>query len=110
VGLIAVPELTPLGEQTPPRELAAADRSVIELVLKTTRPTLTITGPQRLPQARTNVRWTNSLAVPIREGAHIVGVVYATRNSTEPFTDEDLHWLTAYASTATPIFSQNRRA
>jgi dolichol-phosphate mannosyltransferase len=33
-----------------------------------------------------------------------VGVVYATRNSTEQFTEEDLHWLTAYASTSGPIF------
>jgi dolichol-phosphate mannosyltransferase len=106
VGLIAVPELIPLGERKP-RELPAADRSVIELVVKTTQPTLTVTGPRRFPQARTNARWTNSLAVPILdEGGHTVGVVYATRNSTEPFTDEDLHWLTAYASTAGPIFTR----
>jgi dolichol-phosphate mannosyltransferase len=81
---------------------------VIELVLKTTQPTLTVIGPRRLPQARTNARWTNSLAVPILEGADTVGVVYATRNSTEPFTDEDLHWLTAYAGTAGPIFARTR--
>src|ERR671932_762255 len=79
VGLIEVPELDPLGEQIP-RELTAADRSVIELVARTTQPTLTVTGPRRLPQARTNTRWTNSLAVPILEGDHTVGVVYATRN------------------------------
>jgi len=107
VGLIEVPELIPLGERTPPRELPAADRNVIELVVKTTQPTLTVTGPRRFPQARTNARWTNSLAVPILdESGHTVGVVYATRNSTEPFTDEDLHWLTAYASTAGPIFTR----
>jgi dolichol-phosphate mannosyltransferase len=105
VGLIEVPELVPLGERTP-RELTAADRSVVELVVKTTQPTLTVTGPRRLPQARTNTRWTNSLAVPILKGEHTVGVVYATRNSTEPFTDEDLHWLTAYASTAGAIFAR----
>ena len=107
VGLIEVPKLDPLGEQIP-RELTAADRSVIELVARTTQPTLTVTGPRRLPQARTNTRWTNSLAVPILEGDHTVGVVYATRNSTEPFTDEDLHRLTAYTSTAGPIFARKK--
>jgi len=64
-----------------------------------------VTGPRRLPQARTNARHTNSLAVPIFEEEHTVGVVYATRHSTEPFTEEDLHWLTAYTSTAAEIFS-----
>jgi dolichol-phosphate mannosyltransferase len=107
VGLIEVPELDPLGEHSP-REIPAADRSVIELVAKTTQPTLTVTGPRRLPQARTNTRWTNSLAVPILEGDHTVGVVYATRSSTEPFSDEDLHWLTSYTSTAGPIFSRRK--
>src|SRR5918997_527494 len=109
VGLIGVPELAPLGERTP-RELTPTDRSVVELVLRTAQPTLTVTGPQRLPQARTNARWTNSLAVPILEHGDTVGVVYATRNSTEPFTDEDLHWLTAYASTASPIFIRDQKA
>src|SRR3712207_6383969 len=107
VGLIKVPELVPLGEHTP-RHLTPSDHSAIELVLKTTQPTLTITGPRRLPQARTNARFTNSLAVPITHEAYPVGVVYATRNSTEPFNDEDLHWLTAYASTAAPLFARNR--
>src|SRR5918995_2262780 len=107
VALIGVPELTPLGEPAP-RELTAADRSVIELVVKTTHPTLTVTGPRRLPQARTNARFTNSLAVPISHQTHPVGVVYATRNSTEPFNDEDLRWLTAYASTAGSLFTRNR--
>src|SRR5215210_4296332 len=106
VGLIVVPGLTPLGE---PHRLTTADRSVIELVVNTTQPTLTVTGPRRLPQARTNARWTNSLAVPILQNERAVGVVYATRNSTEPFTDEDLHWLTAYASTAGPIFSRYQK-
>jgi dolichol-phosphate mannosyltransferase len=108
VGLIELPDLVPLGEHTP-RELPAAERSVIELVAKTSQPTLTVTGPRRLPQARTNARWTNSLAVPILEEEHAVGVVYATRNSTEPFTEDDLHWLTAYASTASPVFSRARK-
>jgi dolichol-phosphate mannosyltransferase len=103
VGLIRVPDLTLLGEHSP-RELSASDRSVIDLVVKTTHPTLTVTGPRRLPQARTNARWTNSLAVPILQDENAVGVVYATRTSTEPFTEEDLHWLTAYTSTASRIF------
>src|ERR687893_776456 len=103
VALIRVPDLTPLGEHSP-RDLTASDRSVIDLVVKTTHPTLTVTGPRRLPQARTNTRWTNYLAVPIVNDGHTLGVVYATRKSTEPFTEEDLNWLTAYTSTAARIF------
>jgi dolichol-phosphate mannosyltransferase len=103
VGLIRLPDLTPLGGHSP-RDLTSSDLSVIDLVIKTTHPTLTVTGPRRLPQARTNARWTNSLAVPILHDEHAVGVVYATRNSTEPFTEEDLHWLTAYTSTAVGLF------
>jgi dolichol-phosphate mannosyltransferase len=109
VGLIGVPDLTPLHGPAP-HHLTDADRGVISLVLETAQPTLTVTGPRRLPQARTNARWTNSLAVPITHHDHPVGVVYATRNSTEPFNDEDLHWLTAYASTAGPLFAQDRTA
>jgi dolichol-phosphate mannosyltransferase len=104
VALIPVPDLTPLGEPTP-HELTTADRSVIDLVINTAHPTLTVTGPRRLPQARTNARHANSLAVPILDEERTVGVVYATRNSTEPFTEEDLHWLTAYTSTAAEIFA-----
>src|SRR5215216_6366090 len=103
VALIRIPDLTPLGEHSP-RDLSASDRSVIDLVVKTTSPTLTVTGPQRLPQARTNTRWSNCLAVPIFHDEHALGVVYATRKSTEPFTEEDLNWLTAYTSTAARIF------
>src|SRR5215211_4203345 len=103
VALIRVLDLTPLGEHST-RDLTASDRSVIDLVVKTTHPTLTVTGPRRLPQARTNARWTNSLAVPILHEDHTLGVVYATRTSTEPFTEDDLHWLTAYTSTAARIF------
>jgi hypothetical protein len=33
-----------------------------------------------------------------------VGVAYATRYTVEQFAEEDLHWLTAYATTAAPIF------
>jgi dolichol-phosphate mannosyltransferase len=104
VALIQVPTLTPLAEPTP-QELTTTDRSVVDLVIKTAHPTLTVTGPRRLPQARTNARHTNSLAVPILDVERIVGVVYATRNSTEPFTEEDLHWLTAYTSNAAEIFA-----
>jgi dolichol-phosphate mannosyltransferase len=103
VDLIRVPDLTSL-EELSPQELTASDRSVIDLVVQTTHPTLTVTGPRRLPQARTNARWTNSLAVPILDEERAVGVVYVSRNSTEPFTEEDLHWLTAYTSTAAEIF------
>ena len=108
VGLISAPELVPLSESMH-HQLTEADRGVIELVIKSAQPTLTVTGPRRLPQARTNARWTNTLAVPITHGTHPVGVVYATRNSTEPFTDEDLHWLTAYTSTAGPLFVARNR-
>jgi dolichol-phosphate mannosyltransferase len=101
--LVTTPDLSPLGGD--PGDLAAAERGVIRLVTETAQPTLTVTGPRRLPQARTNARWANSLAVPIIHGGHPVGVVYATRRSTEPFTEEDLHWLTAYTSTAAPVFS-----
>ncbi len=104
VALIQVPDLTLLGEPAP-QELTITDRSVIDLVIKTAQPTLTVTGPRRLPQARTNARHTNSLAVPILDVERISGVVYATRNSTEPFTEEDLHWLTAYTSNAAEIFT-----
>jgi dolichol-phosphate mannosyltransferase len=103
VALIRVPDLTPLGEHSP-QDLTASDLSVIDLVVKTNHPTLTVTGPRRLPQARTNARWTNSLAVPIINDDHALGVVYATRKSTEPFTEEDLNWLTAYTSTASRLF------
>ena len=104
VALIQVPDLKPPGEPAP-QELTITDRSVIDLVIKTAHPTLTVTGPRRLPQARTNARHTNSLAVPILDEERIVGVVYATRNSTEPLTEEDLHWLTAYTSNAAKIFT-----
>ncbi len=88
-----------------PRPLATADRSTIELVLRTSQPTLVVTGPHRLPQARINTRWRSSLAVPVfSDEDRPVGAVYATRNSIEQFTQEDLHWLTAYASASAPVF------
>ncbi len=99
--LIRTPEMTAVPESV---HLSAADRSLLELVMNSSQPTLTVTGPRRLPQARTNTRWTNSLAVPVSRKGRTAGIVYATRSSTEPFTEEDLHWLTAYVSTAGPIF------
>lgn len=101
--LIQLPDTMPVGAPSD-RPLTTADRAVVEMVARTNHPTLAVTGPRRLPQARTNTRWVNSLAVPVLRGERTAGVVYATRNSTEPFTEEDLHWLTAYASTAAPIF------
>src|ERR671911_463108 len=81
VGLISAPDLVPLSESMH-HQLTKADRDVISLVLNTAQPTLTVTGPRRLPQARTNARWKNSLTVPVLHDTHPVGVVYATRNST----------------------------
>jgi dolichol-phosphate mannosyltransferase len=109
VGFIRAEDLSPVAESTrvdtPTHPLTTDDKSAMELVLRTYQPTLMVTGPRRLPQARTNTRWTSSLAVPILDsGDHPVGIVYASRNSTEQFTEEDLHWLTAYASTSGPIF------
>ncbi len=101
VDLIRVPGLTSLGSLD---NLNASDRSIIEMVVSTCHPTLTVTGPRRLPQARTNTRWLNALAVPVLREGRTVGVVYATRYSTEPFTEEDLHWLTAYVSSAARVF------
>lgn len=103
VNLIHLPNFEALGEENP-HSLTEADRSIVEMVLTTAQPTLTVTGPRRLPQARTNARWLNSLAVPVFQDEQVVGVVYATRNSAEPFAEEDLHWLTSYADPAAPIF------
>ena len=83
--------------------LSPDDLGIIELAAKRAHPILTLTGPTR-PQPRTNTRWTNALAVPVLEEGRAVGVVYATRYSTEPFTEDDLQWLTAYSSTAAPLF------
>ena len=109
VGILRPGDLSPVAQSSAgpsggARPLTTADESAIGLVLRTFQPTLVVTGPRRLPQARTNTRWMNSLAVPVFDGERPVGVVYATRNSTEQFTQEDLHWLTAYASTSAPIF------
>jgi len=109
VGFIRAEDLSSVAESTrvdtPTHPLTTDDKSAMELVLRTYQPTLMVTGPRRLPQARTNTRWTSSLAVPIlASGDHPVGIVYASRYSTEQFTEEDLHWLTAYANTSGPIF------
>ena len=87
-----------------PRPLTAAYESNVDLVLRTVQPTLVVTGPRRLPQARTNARRASSLAVPVLRADRPVGVAYATRYAVEQFAEEDLHWLTAYATTAAPIF------
>jgi dolichol-phosphate mannosyltransferase len=105
VGLIRAGDLSYVAQlPAGSRPLTTADKSAIELVLRTSQPTLVVTGPRRLPQARTNTRWISSLAISVLDGEHLMGIVYATRNSTEQFTEEDLHWLTAYASTSGPIF------
>jgi dolichol-phosphate mannosyltransferase len=88
------------------RQLTNADRATVELALATSDPTLVVTGPRRVPQPRTNTRWSSSLAVPVLDGDQPIGVVYATRNLTEHFIEEDLQWLTAYASTSCHIFYQ----
>src|ERR687893_62624 len=60
--LVTAPDLLPLGGD--PGDLTAAERGVIRLVTKTAQPTLTVTGPRRLPQAPTNAPRTNSPPVP----------------------------------------------
>jgi len=94
------------GPTDPTRQLTDADRRTIEFALATSDPTLVATGPRRLPQPRTNARWGSSLVVPVFDGDHPVGVVYATRNLAEHFIEEDLHWLTAYTSASCHIFHQ----
>jgi len=109
VHLIRAPDLQTIAVSADPtvplpRPLTAADESNVELVLRTAQPTLLVTGPRRLPQARTNARRASSLAVPVLRADRPVGVAYATRYAVEQFAEEDLHWLTAYAATAAPIF------
>ena len=94
------------GPTDPTRQLTDADRRTIEFALATSEPTLVATGPRRLPQPRTNARWGSSLVVPVFDGDHPIGVVYATRNLAEHFIEEDLHWLTAYTGTACHVFYQ----
>ncbi|MGI8649641.1 MAG: GtrA family protein, partial [Rubrobacter sp.] len=100
VGVVSLPELSPLYASESADPLSVSEAGLVDLVSNTHQPTLTVTGPRRLPQARTNARWMNSLAVPISDAKGVTGVVYASRTSSEPFTEEDLHWLTAYTSTA----------
>ncbi|TCJ15129.1 glycosyltransferase [Rubrobacter taiwanensis] len=111
VNVIGVPDMNVLARSgVPHRTDSDLDRSVIELVIKTRQPSLVVTGPRRLPQARTNARWANSLAVPIVSEEEVVGVIYATRTSSEPFTEEDLHWLTARTAAAGPVFEPRKIA
>jgi dolichol-phosphate mannosyltransferase len=107
-GLSSAAQSSVVGPTDTTRKLTKADTTAIELALATSEPTLVATGPRRLPQPRTNARWSSSLAVPVLEGDQPIGVVYAARNLTEHFVEEDLHWLTAYASTSPHIFYQSR--
>jgi len=85
--------------------LSDNDLGAVELALKSGQPALVVTGPRRLPQARTNARWASALVVPVADpDGEPVGIVYAARTSTEQFTQEDLHWLTAYSATSAPVF------
>ena len=90
---------------SPEGRLTAEDRSVIERALKNEHPMLIVNGPRRLPQARTNARWENSLAVPVTLDNEVLGVFYATRRASARFSEEDLHWLTAYVKNAAPLFT-----
>src|SRR5215208_3891256 len=60
VGLVRAEDLSLVGQPssgiaaTPSRPLTTTDKGAIELVLRTSEPTLVVTGPRRLPQARTN--------------------------------------------------------
>src|SRR5215216_5940982 len=97
VNLIRAKDLSSVAQSSagvptdPTRQLTDADRRTIEFALATSDPTLVATGPRRLPQPRTNARWGSSLVVPVFDGDHPVGVVYATRNLAEHFIEEDLH-------------------
>ncbi|WP_119069145.1 glycosyltransferase [Rubrobacter indicoceani] len=105
-GIVALdPTVTPANPGFTSNSLSDAEAGLIGLVGATMQPTLAVTGPRRLPQARTNARWMNSLAVPVSDDRGVTGIVYASRTSSEPFTEEDLYWLTAYTSTARRIFS-----
>ncbi|WP_053057833.1 glycosyltransferase [Rubrobacter aplysinae] len=84
--------------------LTGADRSIAELALGNGQPMLVVNGPRRLPQARTNARWDNSLAVPVSLGNQVRGVFYVTRRASARFSEDDLHWLTAYVQDAGGIF------
>jgi dolichol-phosphate mannosyltransferase len=81
-----------------------ADQSIAGLALHNGQPMLLVNGPRRLPQARTNARWDNSLAVPVSLDDRIRGVFYVTRRRGERFSEDDLHWLTAYVQDAGRIF------
>ncbi len=104
VGIARSGDLAIVAQSSPKHSLNAVDEGGIRFALHALQPALFVTGPRRLPQARTNARWTNSLAVPLLDASlQAAGVLYATRSSTEPFTEEDLHWLTAYATGVAPL-------
>jgi dolichol-phosphate mannosyltransferase len=114
VGLIRAEDLSTVAQSSAgaptdaTRQHTEPDRTTIKFALATSEPTLVVTGHRRLPQPRTNTRWGSSLAVPVYDGDQPIGVLYATRNFTEHFIEEDLHWLTAYASTSCHIFYQSK--
>lgn len=106
---------TPKAPLAPPATAEALPddaRRAAEVVLHTGQPTLFVTGPRRLPQVRTNARWKSALIIPVPDSSSgdPVGVVYASRTSTEQFTQEDLHWLTAYMGSAGPLFGNQLSA
>ena len=90
--------------------LTDADRGIAELALRNGQPMLVVNGPRRLPQARTNARWDNSLAVPVSLGERTRGVFYATRRRGASFSEDDLHWLTAYVQGTGRIFEHRTGA
>lgn len=89
---------------SPAGRITDADRSIADLALRNEQPILIVNGPRRLPQARTNARWDNSLAVPVSLDGKTRGVIYASRRRGIRFSEDDLNWLTAYVKEAGGIF------
>lgn len=104
VALLRVGDLEAIG-LSPQGLLTEADRGIAELALRNGHPMLVVNGPRRLPQARTNARWDNALAVPVSFEDRTRGVVYATRRRGIRFSEEDLHWLTTYVRDTGGIFA-----
>jgi dolichol-phosphate mannosyltransferase len=88
----------------PASRITDADRGIADLALRNEQPMLIVNGPRRLPQARTNARWDNSLAVPVSLDGKTRGVMYASRRRGIRFSEDDLNWLTAYVKEAGGIF------
>jgi len=107
VALLRAGDLETVG-LSPPGRLTDSDREIARLALRNAQPMLVVNGPRRLPQARTNARWDNSLAVPVSLDDGIRGVVYASRRRGVRFSEEDLHWLTLYVQDAGGVFEDRR--